>query len=328
MKEPMNINGHILFISSSIGISMYPDDATSENNLIKFADTAMYKAKEEGRDNFQFYSAEMTALAFERVVMESSLRIAIKEEQFVVYYQPQFDAMTNTIIGMEALVRWRHPEIGLVPPGKFIPIAEESGLIIEIDRIVMKKAMQQFSIWYEDGLNPGILALNLAMKQLNEKDFVSTLLDTMHSLNFRPKWLELEVTEGQIMDNPNLSIFKLNEISDIGIEIAIDDFGTGYSSLAYLKKLPLDKLKIDQSFVRDIPDDEDDVAITRAIIALGKSLNLKLIAEGVETQEQRDFFVSNGCANIQGYFYARPMPAHDITVLLEKTLSKFRITQC
>jgi len=318
MKEPIKVRGNTLFISSSIGISMFPQDATSQENLIKFADTAMYKAKDEGRDNFQFYSAEMTAIAFERVVMENSLRVAIKEEQFVVYFQPQFCASDNTIIGMEALVRWQHPTIGLVPPAKFIPIAEESGLIIEIDRFVMKVAMRQFSQWYKDGLNPGTLALNLAMKQLSEEDFISNLLTTMQSLDFKPEWLELEVTEGQIMHNPDEAITKLREISNLGIEMAIDDFGTGYSSLAYLKKLPLDKLKIDQSFVRDLPDDEDDAAITKAIIALGKSLNLKLIAEGVETQEQKDFLLENGCNYIQGYFYSKPMPAKEIRTLLQE----------
>jgi len=319
MKEPIIVHSHSLFVSSSIGISMFPEDAQSSANLIKFADAAMYKAKDEGRDNFQFYSSDMTALAFERVVMESSLRVAIKEEQFVVYYQPQYDARSETITGMEALVRWNHPQIGLVPPGKFIPIAEESGLIIDIDRIVMKNAMQQYAQWYRDGYKPGKLALNLAMKQLHEKDFIPTLLNIMNSLGFKPSWLELEVTEGQIMKDPNAAILKLQEISKIGIELAIDDFGTGYSSLAYLKKLPLDKLKIDQSFIRDIPDDEDDMAITKAIIALGKSLNLKLIAEGVETQEQRDFLMQNDCYSIQGYFYSRPIPADEMTSLLKKS---------
>jgi EAL domain-containing protein (putative c-di-GMP-specific phosphodiesterase class I) len=259
----------------------------------------------------------MTARAFERVRMERDLRIAIQEDQFIVYFQPQVNALNESIIGMEALVRWQFPDIGLVPPGKFIPIAEESGLIIEIDRIVMKKAMEQFALWYKAGLNPGVLSLNLAMKQLGEDDFIETLLSSMKSLNFKPEWLELEVTEGQVMNNPDAAIQKLKQISDIGIELAIDDFGTGYSSLAYLKKFPLDKLKIDQSFVRDIPDDEDDVAITKAIIALGKSLNLKLIAEGVETEEQRDFLIQNGCINIQGYFYYRPMPADEVTKILE-----------
>ncbi|MDD2905733.1 MAG: EAL domain-containing protein [Sulfurimonas sp.] len=318
IKEPMEIDGHILYISSSIGISLYPQDALSSHDLIKYADTAMYKAKDEGRDNFQFYSSDMTALAFERVVMESSLRMAIKEQQFVVYFQPQYNISQNAIIGMEALIRWKHPSLGLVAPSKFIPIAEESGLIIEIDQIVMKLAMKQFALWYAQGLNPGVLSLNLAMKQLGEKYFIEMLLETMHGIGFKPEWLELEVTEGQVMNNPDASIEKLKKISDIGVELAIDDFGTGYSSLAYLKKMPLNKLKIDRSFVKDLPDDEEDAAITKAIIALGKSLNLKLIAEGVETQGQRDFLAEHGCDAIQGYFYAVPMPAEEIILLLEK----------
>jgi diguanylate cyclase (GGDEF)-like protein/PAS domain S-box-containing protein len=320
IKEPIEVHGHTLYISSSVGISLYPQDSLNPHDLIKYADTAMYKAKDEGRDNFQFYSSDMTALAFERVVMESSLRMAIKEEQFVVYFQPQYNAISNTIVGMEALVRWQHPTLGLVPPGKFIPIAEESGLIVEIDQIVMRKAMQQFSLWHKEGLNPGTLSLNLAMKQLNEKYFIQMLLDMMHDLEFQPKWLELEVTEGQVMNNPDASIEKLRTISDLGIELAIDDFGTGYSSLAYLKKLPLNKLKIDRSFIIDLPQDEEDSAITKAIIALGKSLNLTLIAEGVETKEQKDFLVQNGCENIQGYLYSPPVSQEIMTNFLRNTL--------
>ena len=320
MKEPVTIAIHNLYVTSSIGISVYPDDATSDLNLIKYADAAMYKAKDEGRNNYQFYSSNMTAQAFEHVVMESSLRIAIKEEQFVVYFQPQFDVQTDKITGMEALVRWDHPSLGLVPPGNFIPIAEESGLIINIDRIVMKKAMAHFSKWQIQGLNPGQLSLNLAMKQLNQDDFLEHLQKSMSGVKFKPEWLELEVTEGQVMNNPESSIEKLNKIHKMGIEIAIDDFGTGYSSLSYLKKLPLDKLKIDQSFIRDIPSDEDDMAITKAIIALGKSLNMTLIAEGVETQEQKDFIKENGCDLIQGYFYSRPLPANEMQELLQNNL--------
>jgi len=321
MKKAIEVKTHALYISASIGISLYPNDATTSNILIKYADTAMYKAKDEGRDNYQFYTPKMTEFAFERVVMDTSLRIAIKEEQFIVYFQPQIDIKTDKITGMEALVRWQHPTKGLIPPFKFIPIAEESGLIIAIDRIVMKKAMKQFAVWYKEGLKPGVLALNLAMKQLNEEDFMDTLLETMQEIGFNPAWLELEVTEGQVMDNPELSIQKLYELSGMGIEIAIDDFGTGYSSLSYLKKLPLDKLKIDQSFVRDIPKDEDDVAITKAIIALGKSLNFKLIAEGVETQAQKDFMIENGCQYMQGYLFSKPLPAEEITKLLNRLLT-------
>jgi diguanylate cyclase (GGDEF)-like protein/PAS domain S-box-containing protein len=320
MKQAIEVDGQKLFISSSIGISLYPNDSTSKENLIKYADAAMYKAKEEGRDNYQFYSEEMTAYAFERVVMESSLRIAIKEEQFVVYFQPQLSTTTQKILGMEALVRWKHPSLGLIPPAKFIPIAEETGLIIEIDQLVMKQAMKQFVQWYKEGLNPGILALNLAMKQLDDQDFIPMLLETMQKIGFQSHWLELEVTEGQVMNNPDLSIQKLKYIHQLGIEIAIDDFGTGYSSLSYLKKLPLDKLKIDQSFIRDIPKDEDDMAITKAIIALGKSLNLKLIAEGVETQEQQEFLIQNHCDFVQGYFYSRPIPKEEMQELLTRQL--------
>ena len=317
MKEPIVISSHSLYVTSSIGISIYPDDAQSDDDLIKFSDVAMYKAKDEGRNNYQFYSSDMTSLAFERVVMESSLRVAMKENQLVVYFQPQYNIKTNTITGMEALVRWLHPTLGLIPPIKFIPLAEESDLIIDIDRIVMKKAMTQFSSWYKMGYNPGVLSLNLAMKQLNTDDFHETLINTMQNIKFKPEWLELEVTEGQIMSNPELSIEKLHKIHDMGIEVAIDDFGTGYSSLSYLKKLPLDKLKIDRSFVKDIPEDEDDMAIAKAIIALGKSLNLKLIAEGVETEEQRDFLMNEGCDLIQGYFYSKPLPGKEVEELLK-----------
>ncbi|SFV50148.1 diguanylate cyclase/phosphodiesterase (GGDEF & EAL domains) with PAS/PAC sensor(s) [hydrothermal vent metagenome] len=316
MKEPIQIRTHNLYVTASIGISIYPEDATSDDNLIKFADVAMYKAKDAGRNNFQFYSADMTSQAFERVVLESSLRLAIKEEQFLVHYQPQYDTKTDKIIGMEALVRWNHPTIGLIPPLNFIPLAEETGLIIEIDKLVMSIAMKQFSLWYKQGFNPGVLSLNLAMKQLNEENFLTILLDTMKIIAFKTEWLELEVTEGQVMKNPESSIIKLNQIHDLGIEIAIDDFGTGYSSLSYLKKLPLDKIKIDRAFVKDIPEDEDDMAITKAIIALGKSLNLKLIAEGVETQEQKNFLMQNGCELIQGYLYSPPLPAEEIQKVL------------
>jgi diguanylate cyclase (GGDEF)-like protein len=321
MKKVMHIKGNDLYISASIGISLYPKDTTDCDNLIKFADTAMYKAKDEGRDNYQFYTSKMTAFAFEKVVMDTSLRIAIKEEQFVVYYQPQVDIHSGTIMGMEALVRWLHPTLGLVPPNKFIPIAEESGLIIEIDKLVRKEAMIQFTQWYKDGLNPGVLSINLAMKQLNEENFLSQLLETIQTIGFKTQWLELEITEGQIMTNPELSIQKLNIVSEMGIELAIDDFGTGYSSLSYLKKLPLNKLKIDQSFIREIPNDEEDVAITKAIIALGQSLNLKLIAEGVENEEQKEFLAQNHCDLVQGYYYSPAVSKDEMSELLKKQFS-------
>jgi len=316
--KPINVDEHVLYVSSSIGISLYPQDGSDIQSLLKYADAAMYKAKDEGRNNYQFYSSEMTEMAFERVAMEASLRQAIEKNQFVVYYQAQTNGTTDELIGMEALVRWQHPYLGLVQPSKFIPLAEETGLIIQIDQLVMQMAMEQIVKWYNQGLNPGRLALNLAMKQLQKDDFVFTIENMINRFEVKPEWLELEVTEGQIMNNPENAIKRLNQISDLGIELAIDDFGTGYSSLSYLKKLPINKLKIDQSFVRDLPYDEEDIGITKAVIAISKSLNLKVIAEGVETKEQKDFLVENGCENIQGYFYGKAISAKEMEDNLKK----------
>ncbi len=320
MAQGIRIDEHLLYVSCSIGISLYPQDDTNVSNLLKYADIAMYKAKDEGRNNYQFYSADMSELAFERVVMEASLRQALKNNEFIVYYQPQVDASSGKFIGVEALIRWQHPEMGMVSPAKFIPLAEETGLIVDIDRWVMRIAMQQVASWYADGLTPGVLALNLAMKQIHSDDFVELLKYNMAVNDFKPEWLELEVTESQVMVRPEDAIIKLKEINDLGITIAIDDFGTGYSSLSYLKRLPINKLKIDQSFVFDIPGDEEDVAIVKAIIALAQSLNLDLLAEGVETDAQKEFLMQNGCNNIQGYYYSRPVPAEEIrTTFLNKS---------
>ena len=323
LSQEIMLDDNTLYISTSIGISMFPGDGGSSQNLLKYADSAMYKAKDEGRNNFQYYNSSMTELAFERVVMEASLRIAIKEEELVVYYQPQIDGRTDVIIGMEALVRWNHPSLGLVSPGRFISLAESTGIIVKLDRIVMKTAMRQFSKWYESGLNPGTLAMNLSVKQLKEEDFIDNLKSLLKDTGCKPEWIELEVTEGQIMTNPEEAIKILKRISDLGITLAVDDFGTGYSSLAYLKKLPIDKLKIDQVFVKDLPDDEEDSAITKAVIALASSLNLRVLAEGVETKEQKEFLVNNGCNNIQGYFYFPPMSATEMEEVLKPKVQLF-----
>jgi len=277
----------------------------------------MYKAKDEGRNNFQFYSAEMTQLAFDRVNMEVNIREALVNKDFVVYYQVQVDGETNRVIGMEALVRLQSKNDGLISPIKFIPIAEATGLIVDIDREVMRVAMSQVMCWKNEGLNPGVLSLNLAMKHLYKDDFLEVLETTMHEYSFSALDLELEVLENEIMSNPNEAIKILNRVRDMGISLAIDDFGTGYSSLSYLKKLPIKKLKIDQSFVKDLPVDEEDIAITRAVIALAKSMNLDIIAEGVETEEQRDFLVQNGCKNIQGYYYSKPVSSEEMKKILE-----------
>jgi len=320
LSEPIEINGTSFYISPSIGISIYPEDGDIVN-LLKNADAAMYKAKDEGRNNYQFYSSEMTQEALDKVMLQGSLRQAIENDEFIVYYQPQVDAKAHKVVGLEALVRWVHPQDGIVSPADFIPLAEETGLIVDIDKIVMKKAMEQVALWHKKDMYHGTLSLNLAAKQLAKPTCLEFLQSRLQEYSFDPSWLELEVTESDIMQHPTEAIAKLEKIHSLGIRISIDDFGTGYSSLSYLKRFPIDKLKIDQSFVRDIPENEDDVAIVRAVIALGNSLGMSLIAEGVETQEQKEFLVENGCSKIQGYFYAKPMVAKE----LEKFFKTFGV---
>lgn len=318
LEAPIEIEGNKLYVTASIGISLYPVDSDTPASLLQYADSAMYKAKSEGKNSFQYYSSDITKQAFERVVMEADLRSSIKNEEFEVYYQPQINGQTEKITGMEALVRWKHPLMGLIAPRRFIPLAESTGLIVAIDRFVMKTAMKQLVQWHKKDLNPGTLSLNLAMKQLQQKDFFDMLETLLEETGCKSKWLELEVTEGQIMTNQDSAIAILNRISDLGIELAIDDFGTGYSSLSYLKKLPITKLKIDKSFINELPYGEEDVAISKAIIALCKSLKLKVLAEGVETKEQKEFLVKHGCVNIQGYYYSKPLNSKKMQQFLVK----------
>ncbi|QFR49049.1 EAL domain-containing protein [Sulfurimonas lithotrophica] len=311
IKKPIDINGNVFKVSTSIGISIYPKDATDKSNLIKYSDIAMYKAKSMGKDNYQFYSEDMSNYSYNRIKMKQSLDFALENNEFEVYYQPQINAKTNELSGMEALIRWNHPEDGYIAPLDFLPLAEEIGMIIEIDQWVMKTAMKQMLIWNEQGYNPVILSLNLSIKHLQHENFVSMLKSNLEETGCKPEWIELEVTESHIMSNYEESIAKLKEINKLGIRISMDDFGTGYSSLSHLKLLPIDKLKIDKSFVNDIPEDEEDVAIIKAIIALCKSLDLTVLAEGVETDKQSGFLVENGCSYIQGYLYGKPQSNKD-----------------
>jgi len=299
------------FISTSLGIAIYPDDGKDINTLLKNADAAMYKDKDDGRNNYQFYAKEMTTKAFEKVVLETELRSAIENNELKAYYQAQTNLNTGELIGAEALVRWEHPTLGLVSPAHFIPLAEESDLIVYLGNWMLEETMTQMVIWQNEGLKPQKISVNLAGKQIARKDLVQTIKDLLEKTTCRAECLELEVTEGFIMKHPELAIDNLNKLRDMGIEIAIDDFGTGYSSLSYLKKLPITKLKIDQSFVRDIETDEDDKAIVKSIIALSHGLGLKCIAEGVETQEQKDYLISEGCDEMQGYLYSRPISADE-----------------
>ncbi len=319
LKEPIHIDDHKLFVSGSIGISMYPEDATCKLDLLKYADTAMYKAKEEGRNNFQFYSPEMTEFAMKRIIMKTYLRQALDNAELRIHYQPQINSCTGELVGLEALVRWQHPTMGLLAPDKFIPLAEDTGMIVEVDKWVMSTSMKQVSDWYKEGLKPGLLALNLSIKQLESNNFIQIIKESIKACDFKAEWLEVEITEGQMMTKPKEVISKLEEINDLGVSISIDDFGTGYSSLSLLKRLPIHRLKIDQSFIQDIPENEEDVAIVSAIIALGNSLKLDLIAEGVETSAQKDFLIDNGCINMQGYYFSHPVSAEEIKhILLDK----------
>lgn len=318
IAQPIYIDEHTFYVTASIGISLYPQDDMDMYKLLMYADTAMYRAKKEGKNNFQFYSSEMTALAVDNVTMQANLHSALENGEFVVYYQPQINAETLQPIGMEALVRWKHPHMGLISPSKFLSLAEETGFIVELDQYVMKRAMKQMVQWHKDGFTPGKLALNISIKQLHQKDFISVFKGMLIETGCNAECLELEITEGQIMNHPEDAIVVLNSIRDMGIKLAIDDFGTGYSSLSYLKRLPIDKLKIDKTFIRGLPDDEEDIGIAKAVIALAKSLKLSVIAEGVETQEQRDFLVEHGCENIQGYFYSKPLLPHEMEKLFFK----------
>jgi diguanylate cyclase (GGDEF)-like protein len=318
IKEPFIISGRKLHVGMSIGISMYPNDGDSSNLLLQNADAAMYKAKESGRGTYSFYDEEMTHRALERISLETELRNALKEDELVVYFQPQIDASNDKLVGMEALVRWEHPTLGLIFPDKFIPLAELTGLIVDLDRVVMKKALSQFKKWYKAGFNPGKLAMNLAMKQIESADLVEFLDELIKSEECSYNNIELEVTENQIMKDPDKSVKVLEALNKLGISIAIDDFGTGYSSLAYLKRLPIRKIKIDKSFVDGLPHDAEDVAISNTVINLCRSLDLKVIAEGVETEKQKNFLLENGCKYIQGYLYSKPLSAEDMTKYLQK----------
>lgn len=318
VKEPLFVEGNKLYTSISIGISLYPKDGKESDDLLKYADAAMYKAKEEGRNNYQFYDISMTEQAYERVIMKVALRRALEEKEFIVYYQPQVHARTGKIIGVEALIRWQHPLMGFLEPGKFLTVASETGLLAEIDRWTMQQAMREVGEWHRQGLQPGHLSLNTTISQLKDELFFERLEQALEKNHFNPEWLELEITESEVMQRYEEIITKLKLLHNKGIHIAIDDFGTGHSSLAYLKRLPANKLKIDRSFITDLPHNEESVAIVKAIIALANIVKLDIIAEGVETEEQKVFLIENGCDNIQGYYYGRPMPAEEMRKLLLK----------
>jgi len=320
IERPYNIQGHKINISCSIGISIYPDDTQDLHNLIKYADTAMYKAKAEGRNKQWFYSNEMTKVISDKIKIDNDIRDAIKYGYFEPYYQILVDAKEEKIIGAEALIRWIHPEKGLIFPDIFIPIAEKSDLIIKIDDFMMNATMKKFSELYRDGLNPGVLSLNLSIKQLESPNFIKKLQECMQKYSFKAHWLKLEILEREVMKEAEKNIAKLNEIKALGIVLAIDDFGTGESSFTYLSKFPVSQIKIDRFFVINMQKEKENKEIVKAIIALGKALNLKVIAEGVESNEDKEYLLEKGCLYMQGYYFSKPIKAKDFTSLLKTKL--------
>lgn len=319
--KPFNVNGHKLDIGTSIGISCYPQDGEDTATLVKNADLAMYSAKERGRGNFQFYEAHLTAKAKERLFLEGELREALRRDELILHYQPQYSLADNSLIGAEALLRWHHRKRGMIPPDKFIPIAEDSGLIVSIGEWVLRSACRQAKEWLADGIGFRRMAVNLSGVQIERSDIVFLVRRALEESGLPPENLELEITETYIMRQAQRNICIMEELRDLGVSLAIDDFGTGQSSLSYLKLLPVDKLKIDRSFVMDIPQDSDDMAITQAILALGHSLHLTVLAEGVETDEQAKFLRKLACDEVQGYCYSKPLTAKSFTYLL-KGISK------
>ncbi|WP_246551773.1 putative bifunctional diguanylate cyclase/phosphodiesterase [Geobacter hydrogenophilus] len=308
LAAPFNIDTYELFVTASIGISLYPSDGDNLDQLVKKADIAMYCVKGEGRNNVQFYSPQMDANADKRLLLETSLRKALDNREFRVYYQPKVDIVSKRITAMEALIRWEHPILGLVSPGEFIPLAEETGLIIPIGEWVLRTACFQNREWARQGIPPMRVAVNLSGYQFQQKNLLETIRDILDETGLTADLLELEITESVIMQNPDFAVSVLNQLRDLGVHISIDDFGTGYSSLAHLKRFSVNTLKIDKSFVRDVEIDTADAAIATAIIAMGNSLNLKVIAEGVETEGQLTFLSDNKCDEVQGYLFSTPMP--------------------
>ena len=312
MSAEFVIQEHRFSVSCSIGISIFPEHGTDRETLIRNADAAMYCAKESGPNTFQFFTADMNTQLVERLTMENALRLALDRKELFLLYQPQMDIATGAIIGLEALLRWQHPELGLVSPDKFIRVAENSGLIIPIGEWVLRTACAQVRQWQDEGLLIVPVAVNVSALQFRHAGFPAVFRNLLCGTGLDPRHLELELTESTLLSNADVMFPMLEELRAMGLKLAIDDFGTGYSSLSYLKQLPVSKLKIDRSFIRDVAVDPDDAAITAAIISMAKALNLKVIAEGVENESQMSFLRAHQCDLIQGYYFSKPLTADEV----------------
>ena len=318
VSRPFTIDGHEFGITCSIGISLYPKDGRDVDSLLKNADAAMYRAKEQSRNSFQFYTSEMNDKVVERMVIEQHLRHALEMQQLVIHYQPQVELINGRIVGVEALLRWHSPELGLVSPDRFIPLAEETGLIVPIGEWVLKSCCQQNKAWQDAGLTPLTVSVNLSARQLQKKDLSAVIAGILRETGLHPRFLELEIVESMVMKNVESAVAIMKELKGLGIQLSMDDFGTGYSSLSYLKRFPFDRLKIDLSFVRDIIIDPESAAIARTIISMAHNLNLRAVAEGVETEEQLAYLRLHGCDEIQGYYVSPPVTARELEVLLRR----------
>ena len=310
--DPFRVEGHEVFVSTSIGISMYPSDCEDEQALLKNADTAMYRAKESGRNNYQFYTREMNARTMYRLNLENSLRHALEREEFRLHYQPKTCLHTGRITGVEALLRWQRPEHGLVAPADFVPLLEDTGLIVPVGEWVLAEACRQLEAWRISGRDPMPIAINISARQFAARNLGQIIKKAFDEHGTNPRLIELELTESLLMVNTEEAVRTLGYLKSLGLRLSIDDFGTGYSSLSYLKRFPIDALKIDRSFIDEVTTDADDATITRAVIGMAHNLGLKVVAEGVETEEQISFLSANGCDEAQGFYFARPQPAIEL----------------